>query len=391
MPEENLSNVPTQKFEQHRLTFTIKRLEQLAVTGKTYYAYDIGQAGLCLRVSAGGTKSYVYYRKVDGRPERVTLGKMRALSIKDARGACKQFEGQRAAGRNPAKEKRIARKRDVRLDELMDFWTQSAKAKKLRSLPQEERLYKLHIRPTLGRKEARSISTSDVERLMVRMRSTPRMANRVYDLLRRIYKYAVIKKVVLETPCQGVTRYAENVRNRVLSSEEVKAFLLAVESENEPWASFFKLLLLLGTRRGAVAAMRWQDLDMDKGIWTLPEWASKNKKTLVIALVPQAVTVLKKLGKIDSTWVFPAKSKVGHIVEPAKAWNRIKEVSGLSDVRIHDIRRTVGTSLAISGASAHLIAKVLGHKSLQSAQAYVHLDATVARSALEGITEKWFK
>ncbi len=391
MTNQNVVKFPVQKPDSFRFSFTIQRIENLQTTGKTYYVYDTGQPGLCIRVSAGGSKSYVYYRKVDGRPERITLGKFSALSISDARKASKRHEGQRATGINPAAEKRAARVRGQHVDDLMDAWERSAKAKKLRHWADERRLYDLHIKPSLGRKEAQMVGINDIERLMRKLQDRQRTANKVHDLLRRVFKHAIIKKVVTENPCQGVTRYCEIMRDRVLTADEIEKFLEAVNTQHEPWCTYFKLLLMTGARKGAVAAMRWQDLDLVNAVWTIPGWASKNKKTLVIALVPQAVNLLSGFDRMDDTWVFPSNSKTGHIIEPAKAWNRIKQASGLTDVRMHDIRRTVGTSLAVNGASAHVIAKALGHKSLQSAQAYVHLDATVARSALESVTGEWLK
>jgi integrase len=391
MANANIIKFPAPKQEPTRFGFTSQRLCDVEPTGKTFYVYDTQQPGLCLRVSAGGAKSFVYYRKINGRPERVTLGKLGALSIADARTACKHFEGQKAIGGNPAAEKRSARHKGARVDDLMESWVRSAQAKKLRSLPEEERLYARHIKPSLGRREAKEISAVDVERLMHRLRDRPRMANRVHDLLRRLFKLAIVRKVIPDNPCNGVTRYAENVRDRVLSIDEIQAFLSAVEAEDAPWRSYFKLLLLTGARKGAVAAMRWNDLDLTAGVWTIPGWASKNKKTLVIALVPQAVEVIGQIEKIDQTWVFPSNSECGHVVEPTKSWRRIKKAAGLQDVRIHDLRRTVGTTLAVNGASAHVIAKALGHKNIQSAQAYVHLNADVARAALEGVTSGWLK
>jgi integrase len=375
-----------------RFKFTVQRLKSVQPMGKTRYIYDTQQPGLCLRITKAGGKSFVYYRKIDGRPERITLGRLGSLRLDDARKAVANHEGSRALGKNPAAERRQARVRGVTVGELMKAWMQAAKARGLRSLTAEHRLWELHIQSKLEKKEAASITTLGVEKLIHRIgEKHPRTANKVHNLLRRLWNHAIKQGILESNPCHGVTRFNEQPRDRVLSQDELQRLLVALEKEPEPWRSYFSLLLFTGARRASVAAIRWQDIDLKGGVWNLPAWASKNKKALSIALVPVAVDVLKKIERMDDTWIFPANSRSGHIETPTKAWERVKKHADLRDVRIHDLRRTLGTTLAINGASAHIIAKALGHKSLASAAAYVHLDVEAARAAIEGATKGWVK
>jgi integrase len=373
-----------------RIKLTTTRVDALKPRATIYYVYDTEQPGLTVRVMPTAVKTYVYYRKTAGRPERVSLGKVGALGLDAARKAAAQLEGHRAAGRNPAQERRAARVKGQTLATLFTSWKRAAVTKGLRSADADERLWKLHLEKRLGARVAAELTTTDVENAIHKIGTKhPRTANKAHSLVRRIYNHAAKKGVVTDNPAKGVTRFAEVVRDRVLSKDEIAAFLAAVDLEQEPWRSYFKILLLTGARRGAVAAMRWGDLDLDAAVWTVPAWASKNKKATAIALVPAAVDVLTGIDKLDDTWVFPAVSESGHIETPTKAWRRISERAALEGVRIHDIRRTLGTALAVAGASSHLIAKALGHKSLASAAAYVHLDVEAARAALEGVTGGW--
>jgi integrase len=274
----------------------------------------------------------------------------------------------------------------------MTAWAQAAKARGLRSLPAEHRLWELHIQSKLEKKEAAGVATLELERLIHRIGETrPRTGNKVHDLLRRLWNHAIKQGVLKENPCYGVTRFTEHSRDRVLNQDEIQRLLLALKKEPEPWRSYFSLLLFTGARKASVAAMRWQDVDRKGCVWNLPAWASKNKKGLSIALVPASIEVLQRIERIDDIWVFPANSRSGHIETPTKAWERVKKSASLSDVRMHDLRRTLGTTLAVNGASAHIIAKALGHKSLASAAAYVHLDAEAARAAIESATKQWIK
>ena len=83
-----------------------------------------------------------------------------------------------------------------------------------------------------------------------------------------------------------------------------------------------------------------------------------------------------------SGWVFPARSRAGHITEPIKAWRRITKRAAIEGANPHDLRRTLGTALAASGGGA-VVSAGLGHMSPQSAKSYVHLSAEVAREHIE--------
>ena len=85
-----------------------------------------------------------------------------------------------------------------------------------------------------------------------------------------------------------------------------------------------------------------------------------------------------------SLWVFPSqKSKSGHIEEPRKARERLLKAAGIQNLWLHDLRRTFGSRLAETQASGAVIAAAMGHKSLQSARSYLHLQVDAVRDAME--------
>ena len=92
----------------------------------------------------------------------------------------------------------------------------------------------------------------------------------------------------------------------------------------------------------------------------------------------------------DSVWVFPGTGKEGHLVDPKKAWLRITKRGGFEDLRIHDLRRTLGSWLAASGVSLPIIGKTLGHKSSQSTQIYARLNLDPVRESLKKATDAMF-
>jgi integrase len=122
--------------------------------------------------------------------------------------------------------------------------------------------------------------------------------------------------------------------------------------------------------------MRWTDLDLAERRWTIPGAVSKNGRPVQVRLSEEVATIL--LRRQEETqgreWVFPSpKDPTAHVADPKRAWERVIASAKLSDVRMHDLRRTGGAFAALAGASGAQIAAVLGHRDLRSAKHYVDL------------------
>src|SRR5262249_38733459 len=143
-----------------------------------------------------------------------------------------------------------------------------------------------------------------------------------------------------------------------------------------------------GARKGAVMAMRWQDIDLRTRVWLIPAAVAKNKQTGAVALVEPAAAILARRQELcgNSSWVFPSSSSSGHIAHVANAWSALTRAAGIANLRPHDLRRTIGSWLAASGASSLVIQRALTHKSAASAKAYAHLDVEAVRAALVNLT-----
>ncbi|WP_445144378.1 tyrosine-type recombinase/integrase [Dyella sp. Tek66A03] len=374
-----------------KLTDARVRSQPCPAKGSTY-VYDTEVAGLALRITANGARTFVLYRRIKGRPERVTLGKVGMLSLGAARDAARAWIGRAAMGVDVRAQVKRDRMRGATVAHLFKQWHDNASTRGLRSLAQDKALWDRWVLPSLGKREAQGVSSSDVEGLSRRVGAQhPRTANKIVALLSRVFALALRRGEVEKNPAHGVARFPETVRERVLGPAEVRQLLAACEQEPE-WGDYFRLLLMTGARRTAVAAMRWCDVDLAAGVWTVPSWASKNKKPIAVALIPLAVAVLKgrDAAGLSSTWVFPSPTSAsGHLETPTKPWARICAVAGLQGVVIHDLRRTIGTLLAANGASTHVISAALGHLSTRSAEAYVHLGTAAVREHLTAVTQVW--
>ena len=191
-----------------------------------------------------------------------------------------------------------------------------------------------------------------------------------------------------ENPVAHLSLFKETKRQRFLLPEEVSAFFNAVNAEpNETIRDFIYVCLLTGGRRANVQAMAWPQIDFNLKIWTVSAAEAKGGETLTIPLLPQALEILTRRKKTaTSEWVFSGRGRTGHLVEPKGAWKRILKTAGLSDLRLHDLRRTLGSWQAIMGSSLLVIGKSLGHKNASSTQIYARLSNSAVRESMEKAT-----
>jgi integrase len=148
------------------------------------------------------------------------------------------------------------------------------------------------------------------------------------------------------------------------------------------------LALLTGARRRNVQSMRWDEIDWNQATWIIPAEKAKSKKPNRVMLSPIALTVLENR-KLASTseWIFPGRGTSGHLEEPKKAWRRILKAASITDLRLHDLRRTLGSWQAATGASLPIIGKSLGHTSLEATQIYARLDLDPVRASVNKATD----
>jgi integrase len=398
-----------------KTALTELRCEKLPVTAKTYYVQDGAQSGLSVRVSAGGVRAFIFTKHKHGKLTRITLGRVGAMRLDAARKAAQALHGELAMGVDiGAKRKQAALRHEqeraagVTLEQAYEKFL-TLKTRRPRTLESYETIWRLHVPAPLKRKPVADITPADIESAVRTAGKQHRTANLIVVLIGAIMaksgRWA-------DNPARGVTRHAEHPRTRRLGMDELARAWAAARSDPE-WGDFFRLLILTGARRSPFQAMRWSDLDLDAGVWVVPVDWSKNKKELAVPLSSEAVQILRErlertravsaqsatndrndrishsetypVGK--SPWVFPsADSKTGHVINPVKAWARLLKSAGVQKhASLHDVRRTLGSRLAMSGVTGQTIGSVLGHLSPQSLKAYVHLDTSAGSAAIDNL------
>jgi len=196
-PKSNVVRIKSQHTNatNNRFKFTQRRLEQIQRPSKgVQYYYDTDVSGLCLRITATGAKSYALYRRVKGKPVRITLGRINAMTLACARDAARQLNGQLAAGVDVVQQRKDTRKKHITVGELFTIWQQSAKTRKLRCWRDDEKLWERHLRSKLKQKEAIRVTTADIQKIVDGIAiKHPRTANKAAALVSRVFNSAARK------------------------------------------------------------------------------------------------------------------------------------------------------------------------------------------------------
>ena len=148
-----------------------------------------------------------------------------------------------------------------------------------------------------------------------------------------------------------------------------------------------RLMIFTGMRGGEVKALRWEQLDLEKGVANLPD--SKTGKK-VVQLPPPAIEVIKAVARPESGKGFVIRG--GKNKDPDTAfvnvkdtWGAVRQVAGLADVRPHDLRHAFASVAVTGGASLPIIGALLGHSEAKTTQRYAHLANDPLRQAADTV------
>jgi integrase len=351
---------------------------------KRVYYYDSKTHGLALALTPKGTKTFVVYRKIKGKPERITLGHYPDLSIEEARAKAHDINAAIARGDNPNAIRR-AQKAEWTLAHLFNEYLHNHAKVHKRVWREDEAQFQRYLSADWGALKLSDIHKIDLQRLHIEIGTEHGhyAANRLLALLQVLFNKAIEWGWNQPNPVVGIKRFREKARDRFIHAEELPRFFEAVAAEsNHNVRDYVLLSLLTGARKTNVLSMRWQDLNFSNATWYIPE--TKNGSPQTIPLVPLALQILDARSYLrhHSEFVFPGKGQCGHLVEPKKGWHRILQRAQIQDLRLHDLRRSLGSWQAATGANLSVIGKTLNHKDIKSTSIYARLDLDPVRIAM---------
>jgi integrase len=368
------------------------------------FLWDVDLKGFGLKVSPAGSKVYLVQYRLGGRKaptQRYTIGKHGSPWTPDkAREEAVRLLGRVANEVDPTKERKAklaAYRADVEAPTLAEFADRyideyAKPYKKLRTVEEDERNLRLHIKPTLGKLKLKDITPAHIAKFHAKGRDTPTNANRCRALLSHLFKMAEVwgERPPGSNPCRYVEKFGERKRERFISAEELARLADALERAEgkEPTSAIaaIRLLILTGCRLSEILSLRWQWIDFERGCLILPD-SKTGAKT-----VPLGAPALRTLAELPrqegSPYVLPAERGDGHFVGIQRPWQRVRGAAGLDDVRIHDLRHSFASIAVSGGDSLYLVGKVLGHRQSRTTERYAHLKDDPLRAVANRTSER---
>lgn len=363
---------------------------------RDYWDEDGPVPGFHVRVSSKGRRTFaLMYRTHAGKKRRQTIGLVGVLSLADARDQAKAILADVTKGGDPQADKMKARRKSGTFAALAERFLSDGPALRPATRAGWERYVRIEIIPALGPKPPAEITRADL-RAFVRAiaQRAPVSANRAFEVVRRIYSWAVAEEILDASPCVGLQRSMldsgilakEKPRQRVYAADELRALLLVVPGTE--LEDLVPLILHTAARSEEARSARWSDFDLATWVWTVPAERSKSGRAHPLPLSFGARRILERIRDRQAQapgelHLFPARTREGYVDKPNKSTAAVSQASGVH-LRLHDLRRTVATNLAEMGTLSDVVECVLGHSLPELQRTYqVYTPMREMRTALE--------
>jgi integrase len=400
---------------------TKRSIDALPIRDRVYIAYDNVLPGFGCRVTPKGTRSWIVeYRPHGGGrsvgKRRITLGSVSVLTPDQAREAAGDVLARVRFGEDAPYDRAARRSSPMLIDLITEFMNEEIRpTRKPRTADLYNMYFRVHVRPVLGSKRAREVTSAEVGTLHRKIGTkTPVTANRVVALLSSLFSWAAgVGKVPKDlNPARGITRYREQGRERFLSGEELARLgdaLREAETVGVPWVvdesspkakyvpkdnrrtkvspyatAALRLLLLTGCRLREILNLRWEEFDRERGMLLLPD--SKTGRKPVI-LSGAAIAVLEGIPRVGDYVIAGLRAEKARR-DLKRPWEAIRHRAALSPIRLHDLRHTFAATGAGSNLGLPVIGKLLGHRRAETTSRYAHIAADPLKTAADAIAAK---
>lgn len=340
-------------------------------------AYTVADGrGLYVEVFPTGGIVWRFRYRLNGKQEKLTLGKYPALTLKNARQKRDEAAQAAAMGVSPAAQKQLSKVAAAQATTVAEFgerFFREIVAKDRADLTIPRRYFEKAILPAIGTKAVRDVTTEDVRAIIWKKKDEgfDAAAGQIRGVLKRLFDFAqtaglVTTNPVLALPMRHV--HKAKSRERALSMDEVRTFLRAVFESNirRQFKIGLHLALLTMVRKSELLLARWEHVDFESAEWQIPAEHSKTGKPHTVYLSKQAVALFKDLEALagGSELVLPGR---GSLTKPFahNAINTALKVAlagqAIPAFTVHDLRRTASTLLHESGWPSDVVEKALNH------------------------------
>lgn len=339
------------------------------------------ERGFGMRHYSSGRSVYIVQTRMGGRVRTITVAPASIITLHQASRVARRVLAYAEVGLNPAEERKRIRA-SPRFDDFLDeYWRRCAVTWKPSTLRTQNHYRASYLDDAFPGIFIDAMSEADVARWFagVNGRTGPGGANRVMSILSHMLNKAEGWGYRLDStnPCRATRMNRKRACERFLSIQELErlgdvlAEARAGDDKVRPIAATaITLLLLTGCRVSEITGLQWQDVrghrlklrDSKTGPRTV--WLGDEARALI--------ETLPRLRNIP--WLFWNTRFRCQLRQLATYWYELRDAAGLPNLRLHDLRHTFASHAAMNKETLPMIARLLGHASVQSTARYAHLD-----------------
>lgn len=248
-----------------------------------------------------------------------------------------------------------------------------------------EQTLRCHLVPFFGDRDLRKITAEDLERYKAtKARSlAAKSVNNHLGILGRMFRSAIEWDYCERNPARATQPLRLPPADLAWwQATESDTFLRTVRKNDPDWYPFFLCALRTGMRLGELVALRWADVDFERGSlhvgrsWSHGhETTPKSGRSRTLPLSPELSAALSALrAKPRGLLVFCGedggrldRNKVKH-----PFWRNVKE-AGVRLIRLHDLRHSFASQLVSAGVNLRVVQDLLGHADIKMTMRYAHL------------------
>lgn len=357
--------------------------------GKTKEEFcDTQVRGLLIQANASGKMlpTWFWRFKRGGTTSYQRLGTVKELTLAQARKLATERKVEHAKiARLPPPEKPVLC--EMTLDSFMaDHYFPHVKLHK-RSWVRDDQLYRIRIKPQFGESKLCDITRYQVQQFQNELSKSglsPSSQDHHIKLCRHALNLAVEWEFLERNVLKGVKLLnVENQLHDVASAEQLGRLIEILRTDhNRPVCHILMFLLSTGARLSEALTATWDQVDLEKGLWTIPATTAKSKKSRTVPLNESALWVLaeaEKMKKFDAIFANPETEKPFTTI--TRVWYRLRKAAGIGQMRIHSIRHQFADLVISSGRSLYDVQVLLGHSDPRVSQRYARLSMHTLKEA----------
>jgi len=353
-----------------------------------------------VRVYPSGRKAFVLFYRHGAKQRLIALGDFdpHGASLDEFRKRARRELNKVEEGKDPLEEKRRITQAKT-FGDLLDRYINDYAKQRKKTWKKDQRRFELYVPKDWRSRKAGHITFEDISDLHRRVgdRGAPYEANRLIEILRKAFNLAPKWNMVdqiLPNPARGIERFPEKKRKRWVRPDEMKEIAKAIDAEENVYVrAAIWLYLLTGLRRTELLEAKWSDIDWGQRMLRLPQSKGPALRGVeeeeFASLSGPALVLLQSIPREEKNpYILPGAKKGRHLVNIAKPWHRVRKAAGVEDVRLHDLRRTVGSWMSQSKVDLNTIKEALRHASISTTLTYARLGADPARAAIEEYSKR---